>query len=81
MPLPETQCSAHLFCRCAAFPRQYGENRGPTKQVPATLALRLQAKLAVRAEAHQFQTGGFRLSVDENQVGLEMAIAKIVPCS
>ncbi len=42
-------------------------------------SIRLQAKLAVRAEAHEFQTGGIRLSVDENQVGFEMAIAKIVP--
>jgi len=41
----------------------------------------LQTKLAVRAEAHQFQTGGIRLSVDENQVGLEMTIAKIAPCA
>jgi hypothetical protein len=54
-----------------------GTSRGSTKQVRATLAFRLQAKLAVRAEAHQFQTGGIRLWVDENQVGLEMTIAKI----
>ena len=44
-------------------------------------SIRLKSKLAVRAEAHEFQAGGIRLSVDENQVGFEMAIAKIVPCS
>ena len=39
----------------------------------------LQTKLTMRADAHEFQTGGIRLSVDENQVGLEMTIAKIAP--
>jgi hypothetical protein len=42
-------------------------------------AISLQAKLAVRAEAHQFHTGGIRLSVDENQVGPEVTIPKIAP--
>src|ERR1019366_8363699 len=31
----------------------------------------LQTKLAMRADAHQFQAVGIRLSVDEDQVGLE----------
>ena len=56
---------AHLLR--AGFPRS-GIDRRPVS---------LQAKLAVRAEAHQFQTGGIRLAVDEDQVGLEMTIAKI----
>ncbi|MGA2987045.1 MAG: hypothetical protein ABSG32_24875 [Terriglobia bacterium] len=30
--------SADLFCRSAAFPCPWGENRGPAKQVRATLA-------------------------------------------
>ncbi len=77
--LLESKCSADLFCRSATSSSQSGTSRGPAKQVRATLAFRLQAKLAVRAEAHQFQTGGIRHSVDENQVGLEMTIAKIAP--
>jgi hypothetical protein len=71
------------------FPRQAGDILAPQRSFETshrslqnnffTLPRQVsQAKLAMRAEAHEFETVVIRLAVEENEIGLNMAVARSI---